>query len=199
MRRLIATTFLTLDGVMQAPGGPTEDDREFQHGGWSVNFWDEHMNAAMAEMTSRPFAMVLGRRTYDIMAAYWPDAPADAGADALNGATKYVASRTARSLAWANSVQIEGEVLAGLRDIKDQDGPELQIHGSGELIQSLLPHGLIDEFVIWTFPVVVGPGRRLFGEATPPAALELASSSTSSTGVVIGRYRPAGPLVTGSF
>ncbi len=199
MRRLLATTFLTLDGVMQAPGGPTEDDRDFAQGGWSVNFWDDRMNAVMGELLSEPFAMVLGRRTYDIMAAYWPDAPAEQGADALNDATKYVASRTPRTLSWANSQQIHGDAADGLRALKAQDGPELQIHGSSELIQSLLPHGLIDEFVIWTFPVVVGAGRRLFGEGTVPGAFELTDTNVSSTGVVVGRYRPSGPLVTGSF
>jgi dihydrofolate reductase len=199
MRKLIATTFVTLDGVMQAPGGPTEDDRDFAHGGWSVNFWDDHMSAVMGEILGGSFAMVLGRRTYEIMAGFWPDAPPESGADGLNAATKYVASRTARTLSWAHSVQIQGEAVEGLQALKEQDGPELQIHGSGNLIQAVLPHDLIDEFVIWTFPVVVGPGRRLFGDGSVPAALELTDSSVSSTGVVIGRYRPAGPLVTGSF
>jgi len=117
----------------------------------------------------------------------------------LNDATKYVASRTPRTLSWANSQQIHGDAADGLRALKAQDGPELQIHGSSELIQSLLPHGLIDEFVIWTFPVVVGAGRRLFGEGTVPGAFELTNTNVSSTGVVVGRYRPSGPLVTGSF
>jgi dihydrofolate reductase len=200
MRRLIVSTFLTLDGVMQAPGGPGEDDSGgFAHGGWSVNYWDDMMGQVMGEATSKPFAMVLGRTTYDIMAAYWPTAPEDTGAKVFNAATKYVASRGHPTLDWSNSVLIEGDAAQGLAKLKQEDGPELQVHGSGNLIQTLLRDNLIDEFRLWVFPVVLGSGKRLFAEGTVPAGLKLVDSKVSTTGVVIGTYEPAGEVVTGSF
>jgi dihydrofolate reductase len=200
MRRLIVTTFLSLDGVMQAPGGPGEDDSGgFAHGGWSVNYWDELMGQVMTEWTSRPFAMVLGRRTYDIMAAYWPDAPEETGAKTFNEATKYVASRGRPTLEWSNSVLIEGEAAEGIAALKEEDGPELQVHGSANLIQTLIREGLVDEYRLWLFPVVVGSGKRLFGDGAVPSGLRLVDSKVSTTGVVIGTYEPAGELVTGSF
>ena len=200
MRRLIVTTFLTLDGVMQATGGPGEDDDGgFAHGGWSVNFWDERMGEVMGEATSTPFAMVLGRRTYDIFAAHWPHASEEEGAGVFNGATKYVASRSRPTLEWENSVLIEGDVADGVAALKQKDGPELQVHGSGNLAQTLLRAGLVDELRLWVFPVLLGSGKRLFADGTVPGALRLVDSTTSTTGVVIGRYEPAGELVTGTF
>jgi dihydrofolate reductase len=200
MRQLIVQTFLTLDGVMQAPGGPGEDDDGgFAHGGWSVNYWDDQMGEVMAEATSRPFAMVLGRRTYDIMAAFWPHASEEEGAKTFNDATKYVASRSRPTLEWSNSVLIEGDAADGLAALKREDGPELQVHGSANLIQTLLRHNLVDQFRLWVFPVVVGPGKRLFGDGTTPAGLRLVDHKVSSTGVVMGTWEPAGELVTGSF
>lgn len=200
MRKLIVSTFLTLDGVMQAPGGPGEDDSGgFAHGGWSVSYWDELMGQVMGEATSTPFAMVLGRKTYDIMAAYWPNAPEEAGAKVFNDATKYVASRSRPALEWSNSVLIEGDAADGLAALKKEDGPELQVHGSGDLIQTLLRHNLVDEFRLWVFPVVIGSGKRLFADGTVPSALTLVDSKVSTTGVVIGTYQPAGEIVTGSF
>jgi dihydrofolate reductase len=200
MRRLIVTTFLSLDGVMQAPGGPGEDDSGgFAHGGWSVNYWDELMGQVMTEWTSRPFAMVLGRRTYDIMAAYWPDAPEETGAKTFNEATKYVASRGRPTLEWSNSVLIEGEAAEGIAALKEEDGPELQVHGSANLIQTLIREGLVDEYRLWLFPVVVGSGKRLFADGAVPSGLRFVDSKVSTTGVVIGTYEPAGELVTGSF
>jgi dihydrofolate reductase len=200
MRQLIVQTFLTLDGVMQAPGGPGEDDDGgFAHGGWSVNYWDDQMGEVMAEATSRPFAMVLGRRTYDIMAAFWPHASEEEGAKTFNDATKYVASRSRPTLEWSNSVLIEGDAAEGLAALKREDGPELQVHGSANLIQTLLRHNLVDQFRLWVFPVVVGPGKRLFGDGTIPAGLRLVDHKVSSTGVVMGTWEPAGELVTGSF
>jgi dihydrofolate reductase len=201
MRKLIVQTFLTLDGVMQAPGGPGEDDDGgFAYGGWSVNYWDDQMGQVMGEATSRPFAMVLGRRTYDIMAAYWPTAPEEEGAKVFNDATKYVASRSRPDLeAWSNSVLIEGDAADGLGALKAEDGPELQVHGSANLIQTLLRHNLVDEFRLWVFPVVLGSGKRLFADGTVPSSLRLVDSKVSSTGVVMGSWRPAGELVTGSF
>ena len=200
MRKLIVSTFLTIDGVMQAPGGPGEDDSGgFAHGGWSVNYWDEQMGQVMGEAMSMPFDLVLGRKTYDIFAAHWPHATDDAGAKPLNDATNYVASRSHPTLEWSNSVLIEGDAAEGIAALKKQDGPELQVHGSGNLIQTLLGHNLVDQYRLWVFPLVIGSGKRLFSDGTIPAGLKLVDSKTSTTGVVIGTYEPAGEIVTGSF
>jgi dihydrofolate reductase len=200
MRKLIVSTFLTLDGVMQAPGGPEEDESGgFAHGGWSVNYWDDKMGQVMGEAMSKPFDLLLGRKTYDIFAAYWPNAPEDAGAKPLNDATKYVASRSNPKLEWQISVLIEGDAAEGVAELKRGEGPELQVHGSGNLIQTLLRNNLVDEFRLWVFPVVIGSGKRLFAEGAVPAGLKLVDSKVSTTGVVIGTYEPAGGLVTGSF
>ena len=200
MRKLSVNTFLTLDGVMQAPGGPEEDpEGGFTLGGWSVNYWDDKMGQLMDEVMSRPFDLLLGRKTYEIFAAYWPHASEEQGAKPLNDATKYVASRTLESLDWNPSVLIKGEAAEGVADLKKEEGPELQVHGSGNLIQTLLRHGLVDEFRLWTFPVVVGPGKRLFADGVVPAGLKLVDSQLSSTGVTIATYEPAGEIVTGSF
>ena len=200
MRKLIVSTFLTLDGVMQAPGGPGEDDSGgFAHGGWSVNYWDNLMGQVMGEAMSTPFDLVLGRTTYDIFAAYWPHASDAAGAKPLNDATKYVASRSRPTLEWSNSVLIEGDAADGIAALRKDDGPELQVHGSGNLIQTLLRHNLVDEYRLWVFPVVIGSGKRLFSEGTIPSGLKLVGSKVSTTGVVIGTYEPAGQIVTGSF
>jgi dihydrofolate reductase len=200
MRKLIVQTFLTLDGVMQAPGGPGEDDDGgFAHGGWSVNYWDEQMGQVMGEATSRPFAMVLGRRTYDIMAAYWPNAPAEAGGEVFNDATKYVASRSRPTLEWSNSVLVGGDAADGLAALKQEDGPELQVHGSANLIQTLLAHNLVDQYRLWVFPLVLGSGKRLFADGTVPSGLRLADSTVSTTGVMMCTYEPAGEVVPGTF
>jgi dihydrofolate reductase len=200
MRKLIVQTFLTLDGVMQAPGGPGEDDDGgFTYGGWSVNYWDEDMGQVMGEATSRPFAMVLGRRTYDIMAAYWPTAPEEAGAKVFNDAPKYVASHRPLTQEWSNSVLLEGDPADALAVLKQEDGPELQVHGSGNLIQTLLRANLVDQFRLWVFPLVIGSGKRLFADGAVPAGLKLVDSKVSSTGVVMGTWESAGEIVTGSF
>jgi dihydrofolate reductase len=200
MRKLIASTFLTLDGIMHAPGGPEEDDSgRFAYGGWSVNYWDDQMSEVMGKAMSRPFDLVLGRRTYDIFAAYWPHAPEEAGAKPLNDATKYVASRSHPALEWSKSVLIEGDAAEGIAELKKEDGPELQVHGSGNLIQTLMRHNLVDQYRLWVFPVVIGSGKRLFSEGTIPSGLKLLDSKVSTTGVVIGTYEPAGEIVTGSF
>jgi dihydrofolate reductase len=200
MRKLLVTTFLTLDGVMQAPGGPGEDDSGgFAYGGWSVNYWDEQMGQVMGEAMSMPFDLLLGRRTYDIFAAYWPHATDQPGAKPLNDATKYVVSRSRPALEWSESVLIEGDAAEGIAALKKEDGPELQVHGSGNLIQTLLRHNLVDQYNLWVFPLVIGSGKRLFSDGTVPSALKLVDSKVSSTGVVIGTYEPAGEIVTGSF
>ncbi len=200
MRKLIVSTFLTLDGVMQAPGGPGEDDSGgFTLGGWSVNYWDERMREVMTEAMSVPFDLLLGRKTYDIFVTYWPDAPEEAGSKPLNDATKFVTSRGRPTLDWKESVLIEGDAADGVAALKRTDGPELQVHGSANLIQTLMAHDLVDEYRLWVFPVVLGSGKRLFAEGAFPAGLRLVDSTVSTTGVVIGTYEPAGELVTGSF
>jgi dihydrofolate reductase len=174
MRELIVNTFMTLDGVVQAPGAPEEDPSGgFDHGGWSFGYWDDQMGTAMGQSMAEPFDLVLGRKTYEIFAAHWrySDEPA---AEPLNSATKHVASTTLTQLEWENSKLIEGEVPGGVRALKQQDGPDLHVHGSANLIQTLLKHGLIDEFRIRTFPLVLGEGKRLFDGGTLPAGLELA-------------------------
>jgi dihydrofolate reductase len=201
MRTLAVNTFMTLDGVMQAPGGPEEDPTGgFTHGGWSVNYWDDLMGQVMGEAMGRPFDLLLGRRTYEIFAAHWPyvgdDDPAG---QALNRARKYVASITLADVDWSNSVLLRGDAAEAVAEIKDADGPEIQVHGSGRLVQTLLRADLIDEFRLWVFPLVLGTGRRLFAEGTIPAGLRLVDSRTSSTGVVIGTYQRAGALDHGSF
>jgi dihydrofolate reductase len=164
-----------------------------------VNYWDEQMGETMGEAMSTPFAPVLGCKTYDIFAAHWPHATDDPGAKPLNDATKYVASRSHPTLEWGNSVLIEGDAAEGVVALKKEDGPELQVHGSGNLIQTLLRHNLVDQYRLWVFPLVIGSGKRLFSEGTIPSGLKLVDSKVSTTGVVIGTYEPAGEIVTGSF
>ena len=199
MRKLIVTTFVTLDGVVQAPGGPAEDeDGGFPFGGWTVRYFDEHLIDVMDQTMGRPFDLVLGRKTYDIFAAFWPHASEAEGAKPLNDATKHVASRGRPELTWDRSVLIEGDVATAVAALKEQEGPELQVHGSGNLVKTLQAAGLVDEWQLLTFPVVLGTGKRLFDPAAP-VALELVSSSVSASGVVVGRYVPAGEVVTGTF
>ena len=200
MRELIVNTFLTMDGVMQAPGGPEEDtEGDFEHGGWSFGYWDEQMQQAMGELMSKPFDLVLGRKTYEIFASYWPQHPDEPGAEPLNSATKHVASTTLKELEWENSKLIEGDVPDGVRALKQEDGPELQVHGSANLIQTLLEHELIDELRLMTFPLVLGKGKRLFDGGTVPAGFDLAGSQASSTGVVMATYRSGAGIKYGSF
>ena len=200
MRELVVSTFLTLDGVMQAPGGSQEDaEGGFAFGGWSVPYWDDEIAAFMTELMGKPFDLVLGRRTYDLFASFWPDAPDDAGGKPLNDATKYVASRGRPELPWGPAVLLEGDVAEAVGELKRGDGPELQVHGSADLIQTLLRAGLIDRFRVLVYPVLVGSGKRLFADGVVPAALKLVSSSVSPTGVVMSVYEPAGEIVTGSF
>lgn len=199
MRQLIVNAFLTLDGVMQAPGGPEEDlDGGFPHGGWSAGYWDEQMGEVMGAWLAQPFDLVLGRKTYEIFASYWPTSDEPPAAP-LNKATKHVASRTLTQLDWENSRLIEGDVADGVRALKTEDGPELQVHGSVNLLQTLLSHGLIDELRAWIFPLVLGTGKRLFDSGTLPAGLELAHSQVSSTGVIIATYRTHAPIRYGSL
>lgn len=199
MRKLIVSTQLTLDGVMQAPGGPEEDTTGgFAHGGWSFHYWDEETSTFMGKWMGSTFDLVLGRRTYEIFASYWPHQDHDP-AKQLNDATKHVASRTLKSVDWQNSHLIEGDVAEGISALKRQDGPELLVLGSGDLIQTLLRHSLVDEFRLIIVPAVIGEGKRLFADGTVPAGLKLTEGHITSNGVMIATYQPAGELVTGSF
>jgi dihydrofolate reductase len=200
MRNLIVNTFLSLDGVMQGPGAPEEDTSGgFTHGGWSVKYWDDAMGEDMSRFMGKPFELLLGRRTYEIFAAYWPTATDVPGADALNNARKHVASRSLERADWQNSTVVDGDVVDYVRRLKDEPGPEIQVHGSGDLIQTLLGQELIDVFRLWTFPVLLGTGKRLFADGTVPAGLRLVDSKASTTGVIMARYEPAGAIDYGSF
>jgi dihydrofolate reductase len=199
MRKLVVNTFISLDGVMQAPGGPEEDPSGgFTHGGWSVNYWDDVMGQVMGEAMAAPYDLLLGRRTYEIFAAHWPYSTEEPAATSLNAAHKNVASRTLDHTTWGPATLIR-DVPAEVAKLKAGDGVEIQVHGSADLIQTLLRHGLIDELRVWTFPLLLGSGKRLFGEGVVPGNLELAGSTVSTTGVVVATYRPAGAIPYGSF
>lgn len=200
MRKLTTSTFVTLDGVMQGPGGDGEDNSDgFTSGGWSVNYWDDIVGQAMTEVFDKKPDLLLGRKTYEIFAAFWPNASPEEGADDLNKAKKYVASRTLDRVDWENSTLLKGDVVQAIRDLKAQDGPEIQVHGSSNLIQTLLKHNLIDEMHILIFPVVVGKGKRLFDDGTIPTGFKLVGSKIASSGVIAARYENTGALVTGTF
>ena len=197
MRTLAVNTFMSLDGVMQAPGGPDEDPTGgFTLGGWAVHYFDDEMMSRIAD--SGPYDLLLGRGTYEIFAAHWPydEGPV---ADQLNSARKHVASTTLDRAEWANSTVISGDVAEYVASLKSEDGPEIQVHGSPGLIQTLLKHDLIDEFRMWIFPVVIGTGKRFFGDGAIPAGLKLVKSKVSKTGVTINTYQRAGDISTGSF
>jgi dihydrofolate reductase len=197
MRTLAVSTFVSLDGVMQAPGGPHEDPTGgFTKGGWAVNYFDEEMMDRISG--ADPYELLLGRGTYEIFAAHWPY---DEGpiADHLNSTRKHVASATLDRVEWNNSTLIPGDVAEYVEALKREEGPEIQVHGSPGLIQTLLQHDLIDEFRMWIFPVVIGKGKRFFSDGTIPAALKLVDSKVSKTGVTINTYVRAGDVDTGSF
>jgi dihydrofolate reductase len=200
MRKLVTVTFVTLDGIMQAPGGPDEDEAGgFQCGGWSVNYWDDIMGQAMRGIFAKKPDLLLGRKTYDIFAAYWPNATEEDGAGNLNNAKKYVVSRTLERVDWSNSSLIKGDAVKEITRLKGIDGPEIQVHGSGNLIQTLLKHNLIDEMHVWIFPVAIGNGKRLFGEGATPSNFKLLTTRIASTGVILATYEQAGELKTGTF
>jgi dihydrofolate reductase len=202
MRQLVAGVFVTMDGVMQAPGGPEEDrDGGFEHGGWLVPYVDEKFMQIMTGWTTRAGAFVLGRKTYEIFAGSWPNAtdPDDLVAAALNGLPKYVASRTLHDVDWENSQLLKGDVPEEVRKLKAEDGGELQVHGSGELLQALLESDLVDVLRIWQFPVVVGTGKRLFAHGARPGAFQLVESQVSTTGGALHVYERAGALRHGEL
>ncbi|CAN7495146.1 dihydrofolate reductase family protein [Bosea sp. LjRoot90] len=200
MRQVVAATFVSLDGVMQAPGGPQEDPQGgFSHGGWTFHHWDDAMGKVMDKVLTDKFDLLLGRRTYDIFAAHWPYAGDDPIAVKFNAITKYVATSEPQTLTWQNTVALRGDPAAEVAALKRQDGPKLLLQGSSELIQALLAKDLIDEITLLTFPVVLGKGKRLFGSGAMPAAFKLVESSASSTGVLMATYRREGEVTTGSF
>jgi dihydrofolate reductase len=198
MRKIIVLSFVTLDGVMQGPGGPTEDTSgNFTYGGWTVPYFDDFLGQIMGEQMSGPSDLLLGRKTFEIFASYWPlhedEWPG------INKATKYVASNTLTKHEWSNSVFLKGNVVAEIKKLKQQDGPELQVHGSGNLIQTLLAHDLVDEFWLKIFPVTLGTGKRLFDKGTMPASYTLTESKSSPSGVIVATFKRAGDVETGSF
>jgi dihydrofolate reductase len=211
MRKIVVSAFVSLDGVMQAPGGPQEDTAGgFDQGGWTVNLFDETLGASLGGVFATPFDLLLGRKTYDIFAAHWPRLASDtppAGIDegevamarTFDGATKYVATHRPETLAWRNSEALGGDVVARLRQLKDTKGPILLVQGSSTLIQTLLADDLIDEFRLFIFPLVLGRGKRLFGKGTVPAAFQLVESSASPSGVLVTTFKRAGSIQTGSF
>lgn len=201
MRKLIASTFTSLDGVMQAPGGPDEDPTgNFTLGGWLFPFMDAGMDISAAGFDGKDRELVLGRKTYEIFEAYWPYQPEDDPiARTLNAAKKHVASRTLKSLQWNNSSLLGADVVAAISALKAQPGHDLQIIGSGNLIQTLHAASLIDEYNVWTYPVVLGHGKRLFENGARPCSLRLVATKVSTTGVVMSTYVPAGDVRPGSF
>ena len=183
---------------MQGPGGPTEDTSgNFPYGGWTVPYFDDFLGQIMGEQMSRPFDLLLGRKTFEIFASYWPHHPEEGAG--INNATKYVASNTVTSHDWNKSVFLKGDVVEEIRKLKQQDGPELQVHGSADFIQTLLEHDLVDEFWLKIFPVTLGMGKRLFGQGTIPGSYTLVESTSSPSGVIIATFQRAGELKTGSF
>ena len=200
MRKVIVSAFVSLDGVMQAPGGPEEDPTGgFEYGGWVFPYWEGVVGEAMSAIFARPYDLLLGRNTYDIFAAYWPFQEDSPIADQFNTVTKYVATSGTDPLTWARSVKLEGDVLNAIAGLKQGNGPDLLTQGSAMLVRALLARGLVDELNLLVFPLLLGKGKRWVDESAKPGEFELVSSVTSTTGVIASRYRPFGPVRTGSF
>lgn len=198
MRKIIVLEFITLDGVMQAPGGPEEDTSGgFKYGGWTVPYFDEVSGKMMDEQTSKPFELLLGRTTYEIFASYWPQ-HGDAW-PGVNKTKKYVVADQQMELEWENSILLKDDVVAKINKLKEQNSPDLQVYGSGNLVQALLKNDLIDELWLKIFPITLGTGKRLFAEGTIPAAFKLTNSRVSPSGVIFANYARAGTVKTGSF
>jgi dihydrofolate reductase len=198
MRKLKIIEHITLDGVIQAPGGPNEDG-DYPYGGWAAPHDDPDGGAAIVAAQGETFDLLLGRRTYDIFSGFWPKAPKSPMADRLNAATKYVATHRPDSLEWGPVEDLGADIVAGIRRIKSKDGPQLIVWGSSTLTPVLLEHGLADEVLLLVFPVLLGKGKRFFSDGTPPRELALVATKAVSSGVIISTYRPSGPLRTGSY
>lgn len=198
MKKIIVLSFITLDGVMQAPGGPEEDTTGgFKYGGWTVPYFDEFAGKVMSEQMKQPFSLLLGRKTFEIFASYWPQH--EDQWPGITESTKYVVSNTLDTHEWNNSFFINDDVVEEIKKLKQQTGPNLQVHGSANLIQTLLKNDLVDELWLKIFPITLGKGKRLFGEGTIPASFTLTESITSPSGVLIASYKRAGEVKTGSF
>lgn len=199
MRRIIVTTFLSMDGVLQAPGGPQEDTTNgFQYGGWMAPFGDDLTHEALGKIMSEPFDLLLGRRTYEIFAAHWPYQQDEIG-EKFNNIEKFVVATKPVDISWNKSTLITGDVVGALKKLKAQDGPNLLVHGSSRLIQTLLAHQLVDELHTWIHPVTLGKGKKLFQEGTQAQQWKLTGSVIATTGVIVVSYVPDGKVQTGSF
>ncbi len=198
MRRLTILEYISLDGVIQAPGGPGEDG-DYPHGGWSAPFDDPAVDEAISGAHEGPFDLLLGRRTYDIWSGYWPHAGANPMAEKLNGATKFVVTHRPESLGWGPAEGLGPDIAAGVRRLKASTGPDLILWGSSAVTPTLLEHGLADAVVLIVVPVLLGSGKRFFAEGTPPRELKLFRTRTGATGVMIHTFEPAGPLRAGTF
>ena len=198
MRKIIVVTFITLDGVIQAPGGPEEDTSGgFTYGGWTAPYFDEFLGKVMGEQMSKPFDLLLGRKTFEIFASYWPQHPEQW--PGINTVTKYVASNTLTAHDWKTTVFLKGDIVAEIKKLKQQDGPDLQVYGSGNFVQTLLKNDLIDELWLKIFPITLGMGKKLFDTGTIPAAYTLIESKTSPKGVIVASFKRAGEVKTGSL
>ncbi len=198
MRKIIVLMFVTLDGVIQGPGGPKEDTSGgFKYGGWTAPYFDEAAGKVMDAQMSKPFDLLLGRKTFEIFASYWPQHANEW--PGINDVTKYVASNTLKKHEWNNSVFLKGDVVGEIKKLKKQDGPDLHVYGSGNFIQTLLKHDLVDEFWLKIFPITLGKGKRLFDKGTMPAAFKVSDSQILPTGIIVATYKRAGDVKTGSF
>jgi dihydrofolate reductase len=198
MRKIIVLTFVTLDGVIQAPGALHEDtEGGFKYGGWIVPYFEDRLGVIMDEQIANPRELLLGRRTYEIFASYWPTH--ESNWPGINSATKYVISNSLTTPLWENSVLINDNVVEEIRRLKQQDGPDIQVHGSSQLNQTLFKHDLVDELWLKIFPLILGSGKRLFSEGTLPAAYKLTHSETTPAGVIVANYERVGEVMTGSF
>ncbi|MCL4364593.1 dihydrofolate reductase family protein [Patescibacteria group bacterium] len=198
MRKLVVITFISLDGVMQAPGGPKEDTSGgFKYGGWTFPYFDEFSGKMMGEQMKQPFSLLLGRKTFEIFSSYWPQH--EQGWPGVNEAEKYAVSKKLKKITWKNTTLINKNVVEEIKKLKKKKGPDLQVYGSGDLVQTLLKHDLVDEFWLKIFPLILGKGKHLFGNGATPAAFELIGSKVSPSGVIFANYRRSGRIKTGSF
>jgi dihydrofolate reductase len=199
MRKIKIIEHISLDGVIQAPGGPEEDPNGFAYGGWAGPHSDPDGGEAIVAAQGNAFDLLLGRRTYDIWSGFWPKAPKSPMADSINAATKYIATHKPKSLAWGPVEDLGADIVEGIRRVKEKSGPQLIVWGSSTLTPVLLEHGLADEVLLLVFPVLLGIGKRIFSEGTPPRELALVSTKAVGSGVIISTYRPSGPLRTSSY